>query len=152
MKHYLTALAIAMISLVALAPAFAQEMTVADLKAKGGAPVAGDDLKTLLSGATLRYELTSGNTEMRLKPDGTLDGIARRSIGGGAGNSYNGTWRISEDGRLLCGETSMFGGGQGAGGSTKWCRDFYKLGDKYYSGLGVARNDARPLTEIRISK
>lgn len=127
---------------------FAQDVTVSDLKGKGGTLLGADELKGVLPGALLRYENAQYVTSMKLNTDGTLAGKADPRIGGSGGpnSGFTGTWRVSDEGRW-CGVHERRGAELG-----KYCRDILKVGDKFYYSPGNRNNDSRPAYEMSITK
>jgi len=129
--------------------AHAQEMTVQELKQKGARQLPAAEVKTALTDATLRYENVENATQLRLKADGSVYGIARRRVGStGGGRAFSGTWKVTDEGRW-CFEAQSFGQGSGGGA---FCRDVFQLGDKYFYAGGNPKNDGRPAVEMSVSK
>ena len=120
--------------------------TIAEMKEKGAVQLSADDLKSLLTGATLRYEGRDSQTQMKLNANGSVAGSAQRRIGSERAAFFEGEWRISDDGQW-CG---MFRS-RGADGA-KYCRTVFKLGDTYYWAEGRRDNDARNMYRMSVSK
>jgi uncharacterized protein YcfJ len=133
---------------ISTAAAYAQELSVGDLKAKGAKVLSADEVKSLLVGANQSYENVQFVTQMTVNPDGSLNGSGRRRVGGGQTGMFRGKWNITDTGRF-CAEHENFGA---YGGGGKYCRDIYNLGDKYYYAQGNPGNDERAAVEMRISK
>lgn len=152
MNKALSAPAIAFLFLLPVSIATAQEpMTVGDLKAKGATVLNAEEVKTLLVGATQRYENSQFATTMKVSPDGSLSGTSARrlgSSGGGGGSGFTGEWKVTDDGQF-CAETKVFGA---YGGGAKYCRNILKADDKYYYAQGNPKNDKRTAVEMSISK
>ena len=122
---------------------------MADLKAKGAKVLNADEVKGLLVGANQSYENAQFITQMTVNADGSLNGSGRRRVGGsGHTGMFRGKWNITDSGRF-CAEHENFGA---YGGSAKYCRDIYNLGDKHYYAQGNPKNDERAAVEMRISK
>jgi len=139
----------AIVALAWACGAQAQELTVQEIKSKGGKQLAAEEVKTTLSGATLRYDFADAETQVRLKADGSLDGVAKRRVGStGGGRAFSGTWNVTDEGRW-CVEVQTFGQGSGGGAI---CRDVFRLEDKYFYAVGNPRNDARRAIEMSVSK
>src|SRR5205823_14615305 len=81
-----------------LASAFAQEITVAELKSKGALVLSSDELKNFLPGKIARYEVPGFNYMVKLEPDGSLTGTHARP-GGRQMKQFIGDWKLSDDGR-----------------------------------------------------
>lgn len=129
--------------------AHAEDMTVQELKSKGARQLSAAEIKGALTGATLRYDFADAETQVRLKADGSLDGVAKRRIGStGGGRAFSGTWKITDEGRW-CVEAQSFGAGSGSGAI---CRDVFQLEDKYFYAVGNPRNDGRRAVEMSVSK
>jgi hypothetical protein len=108
--------------------ALADEMTLADVKAKGANKLSAEDLKGLLPGATNRSETERASRSWNHGADGKLMAFAQGKAGAsqGRGNSGPGTWRVTDDGKY-CVEVAWK-----QISDEKWCRVVYKLGDSYY--------------------
>ena len=124
----------------------AQEMTRAEMGAGGGAKLAGEQLKGLLAGATVRW--ASVNTgqpcQFEFKSDGSMAGSCFTSAGRPNRNLTTGTWRIADNGRWC--RREMQKGIEG----TEICREIWKLGEKYY--FPQKADDQSPLRELTVSK
>lgn len=147
MKKCLAVAAAGLFLSVSAISAYAQQVTVGELKSKGASVLSAEETKGLLTGATVRYENDQNETQMKLDAAGTLAGTARRRIGGSLGVSFGGEWRVGEDGRW-CAKTVAF---RGVGG-TDFCRTIIKAGDKYYYAGGSAKDETRPAFEMTVSK
>jgi hypothetical protein len=119
------------------------------LKSQGAKQLSAEEIKTTLSGASLRYEVADAETQVRLKADGSLDGVAKRRIGStGGGRAFSGTWKVTDEGRW-CVDVQTFGQGSGGGAI---CRDVFQVADKYFYAAGNPKNDARRAVEMSVSK
>ena len=148
MKQWLaTALTFVLIS-VSATQADAQEGTLGDLKTKGAKVLSAEEIKELLTGATVRFESDQFAMQMKLDASGSIAGSAVRRIGGSYTATLGGKCRIT-DNALWCGETQVIGG---AGGGAKWCRSVLRLGDKHYFIYGPVRDDTRPAFEMSVTR
>ena len=76
----------------------AQQATLGDVLDKGGQKLAADEVRTLLTGATIDFDTPQGgHYTLEPKPGDVLHGRYRTTMGGygsGAGN-----WNVAEDGK-----------------------------------------------------
>ena len=107
--------------------AYAQELTVADLKAKGAKVLNADEVKSLLVGANQSYENAQFVTQMTVNPDGSLNGSGRKRVGGGQTGMFRGKWNIT-DTRAVLRRAREFRRRMAAAPST--VGTYYNLGDK----------------------
>jgi hypothetical protein len=140
-------LIVAIASLGFCSLAGAQITTLADVKAKNGVQLSGEELKQLMPGAKVVSHTPAGSTRRWTNnADGTFVASSDGRGFAGGKNIYSsgaGTWRVADNGRLCL--------------SIKWnvtpedwCRVMFKVGDKYY---GVGRlDDNAPASEFEISK
>jgi hypothetical protein len=127
--------------------AFAQTLTLGEVKAKNGVQLSAEDLKQLLPGAKVMSHTVDG-TIRRLEnnPNGTL--VASSDAAGASGGrgyrvSGSGTWKIDDRGRFCV--------------DIKWnirtedvCRFIFKADGKYF---GTGRlEDSAPMGEFEFSK
>ena len=124
----------------------AQDITVGDLRTKGAVVLSADEVKSLLTGATVRYETAQYEIQFKMESGGKLIGSVQKRIGSAGGTSLTGDWKVTDDGRW-CGSTST--GGQGG---AEWCRSVLKVGNTYYYAAGAAKDPARPAYELKVSK
>ena len=82
-----------------LATAFAQEITVAELKSKGALVLSSDELKTFLPGKIARYDVPGYHYMVKLERDGSLTGSHMKSHGGRRLKQFIGDWKLSDEGR-----------------------------------------------------
>ena len=126
-----------MLSLSSLA--FAQGVSVADVKTKNGVQLSAEDLKRLMPGAKVVSYTNAGSTRRwENNTDGTF--VASSDSKGSASgrarpSSGNGTWRVDDKGRY-CATI------QWPASFEEWCRYIFKVGDKYY-GFGKLDDSAQ---------
>ena len=141
----------AVIAIIALgfgSHTFAQEVTIGDLKAKGGTVLSAEELKALLPGAIARYETAEFVYQQKFEPDGSSTGSWQRRLGGAQQMvQFSATWSI-EDGRW-CGIQRSYRSNEVV---AKYCRDIINVGDKSYYASGNRNNDGRTAYEIRFNK
>jgi hypothetical protein len=128
--------------------AYAQEITVADLKSKGAVLLSAEELKAFLPGATARFETAEYAYQMKLEAGGTTSGSFMKRLGGRQMVQFVGDWNLSDDGRW-CGTQRSYRSNEVV---LKYCRDVLKLGDAYYYAGGNKNNDQRPVTEMKVSR
>jgi hypothetical protein len=140
-------LLIAVASFAFSAVTLADEMTLADAKAKAASKLSADDLKSLLPGATNRSETERNNRSWNHGADGKLQATAQGKAGSSAGRATSafGTWRVSDDGKY-CVEVAWK-----QVSDEKWCRVVYKLGDSYY-GFSDDSNESAKGHAFTLSK
>ena len=125
----------------------AQDLTLADVKAKNAVQLSAEDLKQLMPGAKVVSRTNAGSTRLwENKADGTfIAGSDGRGSSGGRTmpGTGTGTWRVADNGRLCVAI-------QWSRISEDWCRYIFRSGDKYY-GFGKLDDDA-PASEFEFSK
>jgi hypothetical protein len=132
MKRYATA------SLLALAgaTAMAQGITLAEVKNQGGRLLTAAEVKEAVSGAKTAFTLVNGSHRYWTnEPDGTFR--ASRDAGAPARRSAKGTWSVMENGSLCLSFD------WGMADTDSWCRQVYRLGDKFYAYAPDAQDTAR---------
>ena len=132
---------IVVVGLLFCTSGLADEMPFSDLKAKGATVLSEDEVKQLLTGATVRYESASNNTQMKLAADGSVQGFSTPRIGAAAATPFDGKWRIESN--RWCVETRR---------GFRFCRDVIKAGDKYYSSLANTRDESRLASELAVTR
>jgi uncharacterized protein YdeI (BOF family) len=140
-------LLIALASFAFSAAVLADEMTLADAKAKGASKLSADDLKGLLPGATNRSETERASRSWNHGADGKLQATAQGKAGTSAGRATSafGTWRVTDDGKY-CVEVAWK-----QVSDEKWCRVVYKVGDSYY-GFSDDSNESAKGHPFTLSK
>ncbi|HTS20454.1 MAG TPA: DUF995 domain-containing protein [Casimicrobiaceae bacterium] len=128
-------------------PAGAQVLTFADVKAQNGVQLDARALRELMPGAKVVSRTQAGSTRhWENRPDGTFSATTDgRGVSGGR-NAYasaQGTWRVTDEGRL-CVKIPW------PSAQDDWCRYIFKLGDRYY-GVGSFAAEA-PASEFEFSK
>jgi hypothetical protein len=120
-----------------------QSMTLGQLIDRGGKKLAKDEVKRLVSGATLEGAQGGNFPTTTFKnvyaPDGTVRGDAWNK--GAWFTRINGKWSVNDAGQL-CSELRNDQGGNIAG-----CQTYYAVGNTYYA----ARGDA-PSSEVNERK
>jgi hypothetical protein len=138
---------VAALSVVACSLAGAQDLTLADVKAKNAVQLSADDLKQLMPGAKVVSRTNAGSTRLwQNGADGTfIAGSDGRGVSGGRTmpGTGTGTWRVADNGRLCVAI-------QWTRINEDWCRYIFKSGDKYY-GFGKLE-DTAPASEFEFSK
>ena len=110
--------------------------------------LSAEELKVLLSGATVRYETRDLETQMKLETDGILAGSTRKRFGSAGGTSLTGKWRVTDQG-LWCNVVRATVTG---GGDAEYCRSVFKVGNSYYYAWGAATDATRPAYVLKVSK
>lgn len=117
---------LAVASVVVLGPAaWAQQApkSVGDLLDRGGSRVAAQDMRSLVTGASVSGNgLGGGPFILRLAADGRVNGVA-----GFARVEVNGTWEVDDKGQL-CLKVSWSSGAE----SRSRCFPWFKLGEQYF--------------------
>ena len=133
-----------------LASAFAQEITVAELKSKGALVLSSDELKNFLPGKIARYEVPGFSYMVKLERDGSLTGTHTRTPWAGRRmKQFIGDWKLSDEGRWCM--THMMYQNSNMVRVTK-CRDIVKLGENYYYVSGDdPGNDKRKAWPVQFS-
>jgi hypothetical protein len=135
------------VSIVVCSLAAAQDLTLADVKAKNAVQLSAEDLKQLMPGAKVVSRTNAGSTRLwQNKADGTfIAGSDGRGSSGGRTmpGTGTGTWRVADNGRLCVAI-------QWSRISEDWCRYIFRSGDKYY-GFGKLDDNA-PASEFEFSK
>ncbi len=138
---------LAALPVVACSLAGAQDLTLADVKAKNAVQLSADDLKQLMPGAKVVSRTNAGSTRLwQNKEDGTfVAGSDGRGVSGGrtTPGTGTGTWRVADNGRLCVAI-------QWTRINEDWCRYMFKAGDKYY-GFGKL-DDSAVASEFEFSK
>ena len=133
-----------------LASAFAQEITVAELKSNGAHVLSSDELKNFLPGETARYEVPGYNYMVKLERDGSLTGTHAKSLGGRRMKQFIGDWKVSDEGHWCM--THMMYQNSKMVRATK-CRDIVQLGENYYYVRGDdSGNDERKARPVKFSR
>ena len=127
----------------AAAPAASSRMTVGDLKAKGGKRITAAEMKELHTGATIRGSNQFGNWTRKQGADGKYSGQNAQYMGGT--RSFNGDWRIDEEGRNCSLNRAQFG-------AMEACSFYYSLDGKYYTVSGENPSDSAVLEDRLISR
>jgi hypothetical protein len=106
----------------------AQEMTIEELKSKGGTAVSKDELAGRLSGSTMRYtSFANGRPiQYKLATDGSYVGNIQTA---GKSQDVAGKWRIEDNGRFCRTQ-------EAAGQAENFCYRIWKLGEKYHLQSG----------------
>ena len=132
-----------------LASAFAQEITVAELKSKGALVLSSDELKNFLPGKIARYDVPGFYYMVKLERDGSLTGTHKRTLAGRMTKQFIGDWKLSDEGRWCM--THMMYQNSNMVRATK-CRDIVKLGENYYYVSGDdPGNDERKAWPVQFS-
>jgi hypothetical protein len=126
--------------------AHAQDVTVGEVKSKGATVLSAEEVKSLLSGATVSYENSRFRTQMKLDADGTVTGSSSNRIGSAGGSTIVGKWNVNDQGRW-CADV-----GRTAIGGTKYCRTVLKAADKHYYVNGAANDDSRAAVEFSVRR
>ena len=128
--------------------AYAQVLTLADVKTKNAVQLSTDDLKQLMPSAKVVSRTNTGSTRnWENTANGTLvassdgKGFTQGSTRPGSGN---GTWRVADKGTYCV--TIQWS----VRTSEEWCRYIFKDGDKYY-GFGRLEDSAQA-SEFGFSK
>jgi len=120
------------------APAAAQVSTLGDVKMKGGVRLSAQELRDLMPGATVVSRTQAGSTRhWQNRPDGTFTATSDGRGQSGGRNTYasgEGTWRVTDEGRLCV--TIAW-----PRSPDDWCRYMFKLDDRYY-GVGTLSNES----------
>jgi len=128
-------------------PAGAQVSTLADVKAAKGVQLGAQELRDIMPGAKVVSRTQAGSTRRwQNKADGTFSATSDGRGQSGGRNTYasaDGTWRVTEEGRL-CVKIAW------PRSPDDWCRYMFRLGDKYY-GVG-SLSDETPASEFEFSK
>lgn len=94
----------------------------------GAAVVPGEELRALVSGATVRYQIqTTATRGISFATDGTMTGETdgRKAVGGlTSPSSSTGTWRIDDQGRLCVAQ-------KWRRNAESWCTIVLKIGERY---------------------
>ena len=120
--------------------AYAQVLTLADVKTKNAVQLSADDLKQLMPSAKVVSRTNTGST--RNWENATNGTLVASSDGKGytQGNtkpgSGSGTWRVADKGTYCV--TIQWS----VRTSEEWCRYIFKAGDKYY-GFGRLEDSAQ---------
>lgn len=125
----------------------AQDFTIGELRAKDATVLSADELKSLMTGATVRYENAKFRTQFKMETNGKLVGSTQRTMGTAGGTTLTGDWKVTDQGQW-CGSITSAAGGAGS----EWCRTVLKLGSTYYYAAGAAKDPARPAYEMKVSK
>jgi hypothetical protein len=107
---------------------------------KGGAPVASDALRTLLTGATFGGQSINNTSEFEVHYTGDGKYTGTWWAGGAFGRVW-GTWTLRDDSALCTAGESDW-----RPGVTKLCTFWYKHGENYYS---AASNDRSAYLRMR---
>lgn len=81
------------------AQAVAQSLTVGDLRAKGAAVLSAEEVKSLLTGATVRYDGPQFRVQFKMETNGRLFGSYEKLAGSASVGSLTGDWKVTEEGR-----------------------------------------------------
>ena len=134
-----------------LASAFAQEITVAELKSKGALVPSSNELKNFLPGKVARYEVPGFRYMVKLERDGSLTGSHTRTPWIGTHmKQFVGNWKLSDEGRWCM--THMLYRNSNMVRATK-CRDIVKLEENYFYVSGDdPSNDERKAWPVQFSR
>lgn len=129
------------------ASAGAQVSTLGDVKAQGGVRLSAQQLRDLMPEANVVSRTQGGSTRYwHNRPDGTFSASTDGRGQSGGRNIYataEGTWRVSDDGRL-CVRIAW------PRSPDDWCRYMFRLANKYY-GAGTLSNESTA-SEFEFSK
>ena len=145
MRSKLTGLSLAAFLVSSLA--IAQEATVGELKAKGATVLSAEEVKGLVTGATVRYDGPKFTGQMQLDPSGSIAGSSQKRVAAaGRPSTFGGKWRMNDNAQW-CVTVEVRGFTE-----PESCRAVLKMGDKYYLTLGPAIGEKRPAYEMSVSK
>lgn len=111
------------------------QTSVGELLDGGAKKLSGDEVRTLVPGATLVGRSFAGSdVSVDYKQDGTLSGRVQINSGPRAGQIAGivGTWTIADDGKTCAVVTVP------SGGRDQICAYYFKLGDRYF----IAESDS----------
>jgi hypothetical protein len=122
----------------------AQAASLADVKAQGAVQLSADELKQLMTAAKVVNRTNTGNTRRwENKADGTFIASSDNAATARTPSTGHGTWRVADNG-TFCVDI------QWQMTPEKWCRYFFKAGDKYYGFFKL--EDSAPASEFELSK
>jgi hypothetical protein len=119
-------------------------MSVGELEAKGGKQLTAQEVKKLLSGATIEGASGASTWRARQSAEGQVRGWSFMNHGGHP-MTYQGNWWVDDEGRNCWAN-------QRSGGTPPECMYFYVLGGGFFSSPSNSTNKAAPLYERRISR
>lgn len=122
----------------------AQAASLADVRAQSAVQLSADELKQLMTGAKVVNRTSAGVTRRwENKADGTFIASSDNAGKSRTPSTGHGTWRVADNG-MFCVDI------QWQMTPEKWCRYFFKAGDKYYGFFKL--EDAAQASEFEFSK
>jgi hypothetical protein len=134
-------------SLAAAGLVQADTLSLAQIKSRNGILLSAEQLQKLLPGAKVVNQARNGSTRTWTNAPGGSMMISTDAPGRGGTRylrSAEGSWRIDHD--AYCVRIQW-----PSRGEEHWCRQIYKVGDKYY-GVGMTASEDAPATEFEFSK
>jgi hypothetical protein len=132
----LSFLVLASAVLLAAGPTYSQSLSLAEVTATGAKPLTASEAKDVVSGAKTEFTLVNGSfRQWTNSSDGTF--TASRSTGDPNRRTARGTWTVNDD-SALCLTFDW-----GAMETEAWCRQLYRVEDRYYAYSLGAKPDTK---------
>jgi hypothetical protein len=145
MSRFIVVLTLASLGAAGLVQA--DTLSLAEIKSRNGVLLSAEQLQRLLPGAKVVNQVPNGSTRIWTnEPSGSMVvSTDARGVTGGRTRlrSAEGSWRIDHD--AYCVNIRWLRVEE------HWCRQIYKVGDKYY-GVGMTASEDAPATEFEFSK